>query len=104
MNIFQVHHQANLTVEIEVDLTFINPTDKKLTECTLALPLKHDAVISGYEVEMNGVMVPAVIVEKEDARVIYETERRAGRQVAAVEQSVGCFDVLLIVGRECKYA
>jgi len=42
----------------------------------LVFPLPDEALLCGYAVDIGGNMVDAVVVEKEKARVVFETEER----------------------------
>ena len=50
-----------------------------------------DSVMSGYGVDMNGVIVDGVVIEKEKARVTFEAEARKAEKpsVSIAEHVVG---------------
>ena len=55
----------------------------------LVFPLPEGATVTGYGLEVNGVMVDGVAVEKQQARVIYEKEMHKGVDPGLVEQAAG---------------
>ncbi len=69
-------------------LTFSNPNGRAL-EGELLLPLPEGATLSGYAIDVAGELVDAVPVEKERARVIYETELRKGVDPGLAEKAEG---------------
>ncbi len=69
-------------------LTFSNPNGRVL-EGELLLPLPEGATLSGYAIDVAGELVDAVPVEKERARVIYETELRKGVDPGLAEKAEG---------------
>ena len=69
-------------------LTFQNDADRVL-EGELVFPLPENATVSGYALDVNGQLVEAVTVEKEKARVVFETETRRGIDPGIVEQVQG---------------
>ncbi|QOV90207.1 VIT domain-containing protein [Humisphaera borealis] len=74
--------------EAIVTLTFKNTQDRVLGG-ELTFPLPDGATISGYGLDVNGVMVDGVAVEKQQARVIYETEMRKTVDPGLVEHVIG---------------
>ena len=77
-----VHAETTMT------LTFFNP-NPRILEGELYFPLLTDATVSGYALDINGVLVDGVIVEKEKARVVFEELVRQGVDPGLVEQSAG---------------
>ncbi|MCR5382315.1 MAG: VIT and VWA domain-containing protein, partial [Lentisphaeria bacterium] len=77
-----VHAETTMTI------TFYNPNPRVL-EGELYFPLPTDATVSGYALDINGVLVDGVIVEKEKARVVFEELVRQGIDPGLVEQSAG---------------
>ncbi len=69
-------------------LTFSNDTDRVL-EGELSFPLPEGTSVSGYGLDINGQMVDAVAVEKQKARISFETEVRKGIDPGLVEHTVG---------------
>lgn len=69
-------------------LTFRNPNPRAL-EGELSFPLPDGASVSGYALDVSGEMVDAVPVERERARVAYETEVRAGVDPGLLEKGEG---------------
>ena len=54
--------------------TFGNPSDEEL-EAEFTLKLPADTVVTGYALDIQGKLVPGVIVEKEVAREVVEADR-----------------------------
>ena len=77
-----VHAETTMT------LTFYNP-NPRILEGELYFPLPTDVTVSGYALDINGVLVDGVIVEKEKARVVFEELVRQGVDPGLVEQSAG---------------
>ncbi|MGC4044457.1 MAG: VIT domain-containing protein [Armatimonas sp.] len=69
-------------------LTFFNPNNRVL-EGELLMPLPEGATLSGYAIDVKGELVDAVPVEKEQARVVYETEVRKGVDPGLAEKAEG---------------
>lgn len=67
-----------------------NDTSRTL-EGELNFPLPQSGVVSGFGYEIDGKMVDGVIVEKEQARVAFETEVKTGGKAALVEHVAGTF-------------
>ena len=66
-----------LLAETTTKMVFRNPHDRVL-EGQLDFPLPEGASISGYGLDVDGEMAEGVIVEKDAARVAFETEVRKG--------------------------
>eukprot|EP01105_Mastigella_eilhardi_P012659 TRINITY_DN2895_c0_g1_i1.p1 TRINITY_DN2895_c0_g1~~TRINITY_DN2895_c0_g1_i1.p1 ORF type:complete len:607 (+),score=118.28 TRINITY_DN2895_c0_g1_i1:45-1823(+) len=69
-------------------MTFRNSVCRDL-ETTLIFPLPDGAVLSGYGIETNGVMLEAIPVEKEKAQVAFESAVRSGQTAAVAHHAVG---------------
>ncbi|MDH3583914.1 MAG: VIT domain-containing protein [Phycisphaerae bacterium] len=69
-------------------MTFANELDQQL-DGELIFPLPAGATIRGYGLDVEGEVVDAVAVEKQRARVSYETEIRKGVDPGLVEHVVG---------------
>ena len=63
--------------ETNMTMTFFNPHNRVL-EGDLNFPLPEGSFVSGYALDINGVMVDGVIVEKEKGRVVFEKIVRQG--------------------------
>ena len=61
--------------EVSLTITIANPNGRPLSTA-LAIPLPDRAVVCGYALEIDGQLVDGVVVPKEQARVIFETEQR----------------------------
>ena len=68
--------------ETTLMLTFANAKDRVLGG-ELVFPLPEGATVTGYGLDVNGIMVDGVAVEKQRARVVYETEMRKTRRPRA---------------------
>ncbi|MGZ5278702.1 MAG: VIT domain-containing protein, partial [Pseudobdellovibrionaceae bacterium] len=79
-----------LETETSTTMTFRNPNARVL-EGNLELPLPSDASVSGYALDVNGTLVDGVIVPKEKARVVLETEIRKGVDPGILEHVAGNF-------------
>ena len=58
-------------------ITFKNPNSRVMSG-ELEFQIPDGAYVCGYELEVNGEMVPGVVCEKEKARVAFENEKRKG--------------------------
>lgn len=81
--------ETNVTVlgvlaETSMKMTFFNPNSRQLAG-DLYFPLPDGSTVSGYALDVNGVMVDGVVVEKTKARVVFETEMRKGVDPGIVE-------------------
>jgi tetratricopeptide (TPR) repeat protein len=74
--------------ETTITLTFSNGLDRVLGG-QLAFPLPDGATVTGYGLDVNGTMVDGVAVEKQRARVVYETEMRRKVDPGLVEHVAG---------------
>jgi Ca-activated chloride channel homolog len=70
--------------ETRTTMTFYNPHSRVL-EGNLHFPLPEGATISGYALDVNGIMVDGVVVEKHEARRVFEREERKGVDPGLVE-------------------
>ena len=77
-----------LHAETTQTVTFSNPNDRVL-EGDLEFPLPDGATVSGFALDFDGVLVDGVVVSKEKARVVLETEIRKGVDPGLVEQVRG---------------
>lgn len=73
-----IHAEVLQTIEIE------NPNTRPIS-ASLTVPLPDRAVVCGYALEIGNQMVDGVVVPKERARVIFETEQRRGVDPGLVE-------------------
>jgi len=64
-------------VETNLDIKFTNQS-AEAEEAELKLPLPSDAVVFRYALDINGQMVPAVAVPKQQAREAFETLENRG--------------------------
>ncbi|HVJ62173.1 MAG TPA: VIT domain-containing protein, partial [Tahibacter sp.] len=71
-----------------IDLTFFNPNGRVL-EGELVFPLAEGQSITGYALEVNGKLRQGVVVEKETARVAYESTVRRGIDPGLAELTQG---------------
>jgi Ca-activated chloride channel family protein len=70
--------------ETRMTLTFFNRADRALAG-DLYFPLPEGATISGYALDIKGVMVDGVVVDKAKARQVFEKEVRRGIDPGLVE-------------------
>jgi Ca-activated chloride channel family protein len=63
--------------ETRITLTFKNPHNRVL-EGEFSFPLPEGATISGYALDINGLMVDGVVVEQEEGRRVFEKIVRRG--------------------------
>jgi Ca-activated chloride channel family protein len=73
-----------LIAETTMTLTFYNPHPRVL-EGQLLFPLPEGSTVCGYGLDIQGVIVEGVIVEKHSARVAFEKEVRKGVDPGLVE-------------------
>ncbi len=73
-----------LYATVETTLVFHNPNERVL-EGELVFPLPDGAAVCGYALDIDGALVPGVVVPKEKARVAFETEVRRGVDPGLVE-------------------
>ena len=78
----------NIYATVSTEFTIYNP-NMRAFEGELEFPLPDDAVVSGYAIDVNGVLVDGVVVEKEKARIAFENEVKKGIDPGLVEQVKG---------------
>ena len=81
-------HVTGLYARVSTEFTIHNDNGRVL-EGELEFPLPDGAVVSGYAIDINGVMTPAAVVEKERARIAFEAEVKRGVDPGLVEQVKG---------------
>eukprot|EP00456_Euglypha_rotunda_P089161 TRINITY_DN9196_c0_g2_i2.p1 TRINITY_DN9196_c0_g2~~TRINITY_DN9196_c0_g2_i2.p1 ORF type:complete len:151 (+),score=35.16 TRINITY_DN9196_c0_g2_i2:171-623(+) len=69
-------------------MTFLN-TDDKVLEGALEYTLPPNGVVTSFGVDMDGVIVDAVVVEKEKAKLAFEESVRTGKSSAISEMKKG---------------
>ena len=74
--------------ETKITMTFTNPHDRRL-EGDLYFPLPQGSTVSGYSLDINGVMVDGVAVEKHRARQVFEKIVRRRIDPGLVEWTKG---------------
>jgi len=74
--------------ETRMTTTFYNPHRRAL-EGDLYFPLPQGATVSGYALDIKGVMVDGVVVTKKRARQVFESEVRRGIDPGIVEWTKG---------------
>lgn len=84
---------AKVAVEVEIfgflaetkmTMTFRNPYNRQLAG-DFYFPLPEGAMISGYALDINSIMVDGVVVEKEKGRIVFEKIVRQGIDPGLVE-------------------
>lgn len=88
-------HDVSISVQMQgfiastrIDLTFFNPNSRVL-EGELVFPLVEGQSITGYALDVNGKLRQGVVVEKETARVAYESTVRRGIDPGLAELTQG---------------
>ncbi|MBN1960424.1 MAG: DUF2135 domain-containing protein [Deltaproteobacteria bacterium] len=79
---------VGMLAETTTTMTFCNPFGRVL-EGNLYFPLPDGATLSGYGLDVNGLLVDGVIVEKEKGQVVFEKEVRKGIDPGLVEWAKG---------------
>ena len=74
--------------ETRMTLVFHNPQNRPLAG-DLYFPLPVGSTVSGYALDVNGVMVDGVVVDKDKARQVFEKETRKGVDPGLVEWTRG---------------
>lgn len=83
-----VAHVSGLHAKVGEILTIGNPNARPIsTDVEIAMP--DGAVVCGYGLEIEGEIRDGVVVPKEQARVVFETERRRGADPGLVESVRG---------------
>lgn len=65
-------HIQGTVIETQLDLTIYNPTEQDALEANLNVPLPEHAMISGYALDIEGVMIDGVMLENKKATLAYE--------------------------------
>ncbi|MBU0944060.1 MAG: DUF2135 domain-containing protein [Proteobacteria bacterium] len=79
---------TGLHAQTSQTMTFYNPNGRDLAG-ELHFPLPGNASVCGYALDIDGKMIDGVILPKEEARKILETEIRKGADPGLVEQIQG---------------
>ncbi|HYD42405.1 MAG TPA: VIT and VWA domain-containing protein [Anaeromyxobacter sp.] len=77
-----------LAAETTETITFHNPNGRVL-EGELEFPLPDGAAVTGFALDVDGRLAEGVVVPKDEARVVLETEIRRGVDPGVVEQVRG---------------
>ena len=86
---YQVDARVNgMFANVSTEFTIYNP-NRRVFEGELEFPLPEDAVISGYAIDVDGVMIDGAVVEKAKARIAFEKEVKKGVDPGLVEQIQG---------------
>lgn len=70
--------------EVTQTIVLANPNPRPIS-ASIGIPLPDRATVNGYALDINHVMVDGVVVPKEKARVVFETEQRRGVDPGLVE-------------------
>lgn len=81
-------HVCGLYADVTETLTIKNPNARDLS-ANIAIPMPDRAVVCGYALDIDGQMIDGVVVPKEKARVVFETEQRIGADPGLVESVKG---------------
>ena len=73
---------------VRTTFTFTNPNARSMSG-EFEFPIPDGAFVCGYSLEIDGVMVPGTVCEKEKARVAFENEVRKGIDPGLVEHVKG---------------
>lgn len=84
------HHHVNVVIDngyvtTEVEQEFFNPNAQQL-EAIYSFPVPEKAAVGEFTYWIDGQPVTAEVVEKQQAKQIYQQEKQAGREAALVEQ------------------
>ena len=79
---------CGLYAEVTQTLVIRNPNYRDIS-VNVALPLPDRATVCGYALDIHGQLVDGVVVEKEQARVAFETEQRRGVDPGLMEAVKG---------------
>ncbi len=79
---------SGLTAETELTMTFFNPGQIDIAG-DLYVPLPENAVVSGYALDIDGVLVDGVPVEKQKGREVFEKIVRQGIDPGLAEWTTG---------------
>ncbi|HOY67207.1 MAG TPA: VIT domain-containing protein [Candidatus Ozemobacteraceae bacterium] len=77
-----------MLAETRLTMTFFNPNGRRLAG-DLTFPLPEGATVSGYGLDVNGMLVDGVVVEKQKGREVFETEMRRGVDPGLIEKVKG---------------
>ena len=75
---------TGLHAEVIQTLEIGNPNRRPIS-VPVAIPMPDGAIVCGYALEIDGQMIDGVVVEREKARVAFETEQRRGADPGLVE-------------------
>ena len=81
-------HVSGLFAEVVQTIVIANPNKRDIS-VPLSIPMPDRATVCGYALDIDGVMVDGVIVEKERARVVFEAEQRHQADPGLVEAVKG---------------
>lgn len=84
----EIVEDNGLLKKVSASIVFTNP-NQRVFEGELELPLPDRAAVCGYALEVNGTMVPGVVVGKDEARIAFENEKRQGVDPGIVEHVKG---------------
>ena len=79
---------VGFAAETTMTMTFYNPHSRVLAG-DLYFPLPEGATVSGYGLDVDGKLVDGVVVDKHEARRIFEAEVRKGVDPGLVEWTAG---------------
>ncbi len=86
---YTINAQVNgLFATVSTTITFGNPNNRVL-EGELEFPLPDSASVCGYALDVNGHLRNSVVVKKDEARIAFEAEVKAGVDPGIVEHVKG---------------
>ena len=77
-----------LYCRVRTTFVFTNPNVRRMS-ADFEFPIPAEATVCGYALEIDGVMVPGVVVGKEAARVAFESEKARNVDPGVVEHVAG---------------
>ena len=84
----EIVEDNGLLRKVSASIVFTNP-NQRVFEGELELPLPDRAAVCGYALDVNGTMVPGVVVGKDEACIAFENEKRQGVDPGIVEHVKG---------------
>ncbi len=67
--------QHGAMAEVQIDARITNPTDEEI-EARFTMQLPRAAILTGYSLDIGGVMIPGSLIDQPKAQQIYEDEVR----------------------------
>ena len=74
--------------KVDYNMTYLNPSENPI-ECTYEFPLEPETLFSSLKVYLDGKVIEALVLEKEEAKQVYEEVVADGDLGVYVERSDG---------------